>query len=167
MDGPALQALLRRPSALPLQDERARLLREVRVQSPSEKAAYTVGLLKPEKETTNNLHTCLWRRFEAVIIGLPVTCVLAKSHSVCCSSLRGSSVRMALGLRQVGRGVLEGFGGQAVHLVHAAGRSAAHLVTLLTAAFPGFRDHCIYRCAVSPHAGTASGGLLRPSEDTA
>ena len=29
MDGPALQALLRRKSPMPLQDERARLLREV------------------------------------------------------------------------------------------------------------------------------------------
>ena len=29
MDGPALQALLRRESPMPLQDERARLLREV------------------------------------------------------------------------------------------------------------------------------------------
>jgi len=31
MDGPALQALLGRKSPMPLQDERARLLREVRM----------------------------------------------------------------------------------------------------------------------------------------
>ena len=45
----------------------------------------------------------------------------------------------------MGKGLLEGYGGQAVHLVHAAGGSAARLVELVTAAFPGFRDHCIYR----------------------
>ena len=51
-------------------------------------------------------------------------------------------------LPQVGRALLEGFGGHAAHMVHAAGRSAARLVTLMTAALPGFRDHCIYRHAV-------------------
>lgn len=50
---------------------------------------------------------------------------------------------------QVGEGLLEGFGGRAVHLVHAADRSAARLVALLAATFPGFRDHCIYKCGVS------------------
>lgn len=48
---------------------------------------------------------------------------------------------------QVGQGLLEGFGGRAVKLVHAADGSAGRLVTLLTATFPGFRDHCIYKNA--------------------
>lgn len=47
-------------------------------------------------------------------------------------------------LREVGA-VLEGrWGGQAAALVEAAGRSAGALVALVTAEFPGFRDHAIY-----------------------
>ena len=34
IDGPGVQSLLRRPKPLPLQDERARLLREVRSAAP-------------------------------------------------------------------------------------------------------------------------------------
>ncbi|GAB4820369.1 hypothetical protein N2152v2_007415 [Parachlorella kessleri] len=48
-------------------------------------------------------------------------------------------------LREVGQGLLQGYEGQASNLIHAAGRSAARLVELVTAAFPGFRDHTIYR----------------------
>jgi len=47
---------------------------------------------------------------------------------------------------QVGAGLLEGYSGQAANLIAAAGGSAARLVQLVTAAFPGFRDHAIYRC---------------------
>lgn len=46
---------------------------------------------------------------------------------------------------KVGEGLLEGFGGRAVHLVHAADQSAGRLVALITATFPGFRDHCVYK----------------------
>ncbi len=45
---------------------------------------------------------------------------------------------------QVGAGLLQHFGGQAVHLVSAAGGSALRLVELITAHFPGFRDHAVY-----------------------
>ena len=47
---------------------------------------------------------------------------------------------------QVGAALLELYGGLAANLVRAAGQSAVQLVRLVTAAFPGFRDHCVYRC---------------------
>ena len=46
---------------------------------------------------------------------------------------------------QVGAGLLQHFKGQAAELVAAAGQSAVALVQLLTAHFPGFRDHSIYK----------------------
>lgn len=48
-------------------------------------------------------------------------------------------------LREVGRGLQQHFAGQAADLVAAADRSAVSLVDSMTATFPGFRDHCIYR----------------------
>ena len=48
-------------------------------------------------------------------------------------------------MAQVGAGLLAGYGGQARNLITAAGGSAAALVRLVTAAFPGFRDHAVYR----------------------
>ncbi|KAF6259077.1 hypothetical protein COO60DRAFT_1270304 [Scenedesmus sp. NREL 46B-D3] len=48
-------------------------------------------------------------------------------------------------LREVGAGLLQHFQGQAAELVTAAGQSAVALVQLLTAHFPGFRDHSIYK----------------------
>lgn len=48
-------------------------------------------------------------------------------------------------VREVGRGLLRHFGGQAAGLVAAAGGSAAALVTLVTSHFPGFRDEATYR----------------------
>uniref|UniRef100_A0A383VZK3 Queuosine 5'-phosphate N-glycosylase/hydrolase n=1 Tax=Tetradesmus obliquus TaxID=3088 RepID=A0A383VZK3_TETOB len=48
-------------------------------------------------------------------------------------------------LREVGAGLLQHFKGQAAELVAAAGQSAVALVQLLTAHFPGFRDHSIYK----------------------
>ncbi|KAL4425843.1 hypothetical protein ABPG75_009859 [Micractinium tetrahymenae] len=48
-------------------------------------------------------------------------------------------------LREVGSALLELYGGLAANLVRAAGQSAVQLVRLVTAAFPGFRDHCVYR----------------------
>ncbi|GAP64445.1 hypothetical protein ARMA_2868 [Ardenticatena maritima] len=47
-------------------------------------------------------------------------------------------------VREVGAGLLAHFGGQAANLVSAADHSAARLVSLLTAHFPGFRDHAVY-----------------------
>ncbi len=48
-------------------------------------------------------------------------------------------------LREVGHGLREHFDGYAVNLILAAQGSAAQLVGLVAAAFPGFRDHAIYR----------------------
>lgn len=47
-------------------------------------------------------------------------------------------------LREVGAALLEQYGGAAANLVRAAQGSAVRLVRLVAAAFPGFRDHCIY-----------------------
>lgn len=46
---------------------------------------------------------------------------------------------------QVGSGLLQHYNGQASHLVQAAQHSAVALVQLLTAHFPGFRDHAVYK----------------------
>eukprot|EP00271_Cylindrocystis_brebissonii_P019536 TRINITY_DN5965_c0_g1_i1.p1 TRINITY_DN5965_c0_g1~~TRINITY_DN5965_c0_g1_i1.p1 ORF type:complete len:274 (-),score=28.90 TRINITY_DN5965_c0_g1_i1:212-1033(-) len=48
-------------------------------------------------------------------------------------------------LRELSAGLMAEFRGSAVNLVKAANGSAARLVYLLTAHFPGFRDHCIYK----------------------
>lgn len=48
-------------------------------------------------------------------------------------------------LREVGTGLSEHFDGEATSLVRAADGSVARLVELVTAHFPGFRDHAIYR----------------------
>lgn len=48
-------------------------------------------------------------------------------------------------LREVGRGLLQYYGGSAVQLIRAAGGSACRLVDLVTQAFPGFRDHAVYQ----------------------
>ncbi|HEX8682123.1 MAG TPA: queuosine salvage family protein [Ardenticatenaceae bacterium] len=48
-------------------------------------------------------------------------------------------------LREVGAVLAARWGGEAANLVAAAEGSAASLVALLTAEFPGFRDHAIYR----------------------
>ncbi|GBF97280.1 hypothetical protein Rsub_09971 [Raphidocelis subcapitata] len=47
-------------------------------------------------------------------------------------------------LREVGSGLAAHFGGRAAALVGAARGSAAALVALVTAHFPGFRDHAVY-----------------------
>jgi hypothetical protein len=48
-------------------------------------------------------------------------------------------------LREIGTGLTEQFDGQAANLIRSANRSAVRLVQLVTAHFPGFRDHAIYR----------------------
>lgn len=48
-------------------------------------------------------------------------------------------------LREVGAALLDLYEGQAANLIRAAGQSAVRLVRLVTAAFSGFRDHCVYR----------------------
>jgi hypothetical protein len=63
------------------------------------------------------------------------------------------TVAVRLYALQVGTGLLQHFKGQAAELVAAAGQSAVQLVQLMTAHFPGFRDHSMYkgrqvRCAV-------------------
>lgn len=50
---------------------------------------------------------------------------------------------------KVGRGLQHYFNGQAANLVLAAHKSAVSLVTMLTTYFPGFQDHCVYRCSPS------------------
>ncbi|GAQ87970.1 hypothetical protein KFL_003900100 [Klebsormidium nitens] len=60
------------------------------------------------------------------------------------TELPGEEERARL-VREVGTGLLSSFEGQAANLVRAANNSAAQLVTLVTAHFPGFRDHCVYR----------------------
>ncbi len=47
-------------------------------------------------------------------------------------------------VREIGVGLQAHFGGQAANLVAAANHSAAQLVSLVTAHFPGFRDHAVY-----------------------
>ena len=136
MDGPALQALLGRKSPMPLQDERARLLREVsmlQILRPVEVASCH-GSAERRRITCGQLALSNRPQPDHVV-----------SHEAHCAARIPDYI--ACPASQVGRGLLEGFGGQAAHLVHAAQRSAARLVTLLTAAFPGFRDHGIYRYA--------------------
>mmetsp|Transcript_160 Transcript_160/g.265 ORF Transcript_160/g.265 Transcript_160/m.265 type:complete len:323 (+) Transcript_160:123-1091(+) len=48
-------------------------------------------------------------------------------------------------LREVGEGLLESYSGSAANLVAAAKGSAVRLGQLVTAAFPGFRDHAVYQ----------------------
>ena len=48
---------------------------------------------------------------------------------------------------QVGTGLLEHYEGRALNLIRVARGSAVLLVELVTATFPGFRDHAIYRRA--------------------
>lgn len=48
-------------------------------------------------------------------------------------------------LREIGRGLARHFDGKAANLVRVADGSVARLVELVTAHFPGFRDHAIYR----------------------
>lgn len=48
-------------------------------------------------------------------------------------------------VREVGEGLLEHFDGHAANLLRLAQNSAARLVELVTATFPGFRDHAVYR----------------------
>ena len=50
-------------------------------------------------------------------------------------------------LREVGAVLLAHFDGQAANLVRAAHQSAVRLVQLVTAWFPGFRDHSVYQGA--------------------
>lgn len=52
--------------------------------------------------------------------------------------------RMAL-VREVGQVLAARWDGQAAHLIEAAQGSVARLVALVTAEFPGFRDHAVYR----------------------
>ncbi|QDZ24427.1 queuosine salvage protein [Chloropicon primus] len=47
-------------------------------------------------------------------------------------------------VREVGIELGRSFGGQAANLVRAANQSAAELVRLVVAHFPGFRDSCVY-----------------------
>ena len=48
-------------------------------------------------------------------------------------------------IREVGAALSTHFGGQASGLIKSASGSAARLVELMTAHFPGFRDHCVYK----------------------
>ncbi len=48
-------------------------------------------------------------------------------------------------LREVGASLVAHFDGQASHLIRGANGSASKLVELVTAYFPGFRDHCVYK----------------------
>lgn len=57
------------------------------------------------------------------------------------SKSRFKSVRMRF--FQIGHG-LEPFDGEALNLIEAAEKSAMKLLSLITAHFPGFRDHAVY-----------------------
>ncbi|PRW33671.1 UPF0553 -like [Chlorella sorokiniana] len=48
-------------------------------------------------------------------------------------------------LREVGAALLAQYQGQAANLIRAAEQSVVRLVSLVTAAFSGFRDHCLFR----------------------
>eukprot|EP00775_Hariotina_reticulata_P004050 gene4050-4297_t len=48
-------------------------------------------------------------------------------------------------LREIGSGLLRHYEGQASQLVASCQQSAVRLVELLTAHFPGFRDHAVYK----------------------
>lgn len=50
----------------------------------------------------------------------------------------------ALRCMQVGVGLLQLYAGKAANLVRAAEGSVVSLVRLVTAAFGGFRDHCVF-----------------------
>ena len=60
---------------------------------------------------------------------------------------------------QVGNGLLEHFKSSASKLVEAAGGSAKKLVDLITAHFPGFRDHAIYKGQQVGHGSPLRGKL--------
>jgi hypothetical protein len=51
----------------------------------------------------------------------------------------------AMLLREIGTVLAGRWQGEAAHLIQAAGGSGAALVALITAEFPGFRDHAIYK----------------------
>ena len=61
---------------------------------------------------------------------------------------------------QVGRVLLEHFGGQAARLVEAAQGSAVRLVQLVAQYLPGFRDHAVYK-GRQVRAGPSGGGKER------
>lgn len=46
-------------------------------------------------------------------------------------------------IQEIGAGLLRHFDGQAINMILQARHSASRLLDLLTATFPGFRDHCI------------------------
>ncbi len=75
---------------------------------------------------------------------LPLVCAVLCSHALLSPPPKplASPSRPCL---QVGAALLEQYEGQAANLIQAAGQSAVRLVRLVTAAFSGFRDHCIYR----------------------
>jgi hypothetical protein len=163
IDGPGVQALLRRPNPLPFQDERARLLREVHCTSAA--ARLTMAMLQPENWAPGSGSGARVGFAAAAPVRYPPQflpyCLPPASAELQAPPLRTQPLQQpfklvctAFTLPQVGRGLLDGFGGHAAHMVHAAGRSAARLVTLMTAALPGFRDHCIYRraCRGGGHA---------------
>lgn len=76
---------------------------------------------------------------------VPPPALLRTRHHVNETDGSFASAATALLLCQVGAALLDLYGGLAANLVRAAGQSAVQLVRLVTAAFPGFRDHCVYR----------------------
>lgn len=142
--GEELQELVGWERPLPLQGERARLLREVG--SPWA-FAYKAA-------TFQSLHTnswlwcgpCFYCYFELPAVGAVSSGAAAVWHQGALKPQQPHPHPHTPCPRpQVGRGLLESYGGQAANLVRAANRSAARLVRLVTAVFPGFRDHAIYR----------------------
>eukprot|EP00887_Chlorella_sp_A99_P005463 scaffold1.g5463.t1 len=130
-----------------------------------------VDLLRPELTAmallvVDALNFCFWPEegleYERLARGVKAA-VLADPHAVDAERLAAADaalVRRLFGgwpravpleeertrlLREVGAGLLADWGGQAAQLVRAAGGSAARLVGLVAAAFPGFRDHCAWQ----------------------
>lgn len=128
IDGLGVRRLLRWPRPLPLEEERARLLREVSWWVGGYRLVVVVLLL------------CMSTGQDA---GQSSAAAAATYFHP--SALSPPSLHCLPRPAQVGVALLELYGGQAANLVRAAGQSAVQLVQLVTSALPGFRDHCVYR----------------------
>ena len=117
LDGADVRRLLQWPRPLPLEEERARLLREV---------GWGRG------RGGGGAGARLWAGPDCDFLHCAGALSRFADWLGCCPKV------------QVGAALLDLYGGLAANLVRAAGGSAVRLVRLTTAAFPGFRDHCVY-----------------------
>lgn len=146
-----MRQLLQQEQPLPLEEERARLLREVSREGREGREAglwFTV------------FQWCINDSWTKAAVPMPGgrcwwKCCRHATQQQFCSDCRSSSLLQCrqnqpssrpLPRAQVGAALLDLYQGQAANLIRAAGQSAVRLVRLVTAAFSGFRDHCVYRC---------------------